>query len=518
MEKEPPLLYIYPPANWLRRKNLKQLAQLKRIYRCIELIMKHLLTTLICLCALMAQAQFSTPDAFPGISIASPVEAIAHPNGVTNGFFVLNQQGRIYYIQEGSSTSVDVLDIRSRVFSGGERGLLGLAFEPGYAQGAGPHYAYLHYTRRLGGSSTSNTTESVIARFQMGPTFQSIDPNSEFILMTLTQPFANHNGGRIEFGPDGMLYITFGDGGSAGDPQNNGQNLNTLLGAILRIDVSNPAGATPAQPYIIPNDNPFVGQANVRPEIYAYGLRNVWKFAFDTVTNSLWAADVGQNRAEEINVITTGGNYGWKPKEGYRCYPPSITNCNDPSFIDPVYEYDSRGAGDVSITGGFVYRGQDLPPLQGRYIFGDYNSGRIWALENRAGSRDTAELLINSTIRISSFAQGNDGELYVLNHNAGTIHKLINPTITSNKPAQASPFKIYPNPAHSSLNVVFNAAVANENAALRVYDMVGKLQMDEPVRASVLEQTINIKTLPKGQYIIQLENGQSVASYRFVKQ
>jgi glucose/arabinose dehydrogenase len=244
------------------------------------------------------------------------------------------------------------------------------------------------------------------------------------VLLEVAQPFVNHNGGQILFGPDGMLYIGFGDGGSARDPHGNGQNRGTLLGKLLRIDVGGRSGNLP---YRIPPDNPFVGQAGTREEIWALGLRNPWRFSFDPETRALWAADVGQNTKEEIDVIQKGGNYGWAVMEGFDCLGGG-SNCDRSGFIAPVFEYPTGQAGNCSVTGGFVYRGQAIPALRSAYVYGDYCSGRVWALRYD-GTRVTEQAqLADGNIMISSFAVDAAGEIYALQHAAnGGIFKLTVP-------------------------------------------------------------------------------------------
>jgi len=237
--------------------------------------------------------------------------------------------------------------------------------------------------------------------------------------LTYNQPFANHNGGSLQFGKDGFLYIAAGDGGSSGDPQNNAQNKKSYLGKILRIDVN----STTKGNYGIPADNPFATSTDGSlGEIYAYGLRNPWKMSFDTGSDRFFAADVGQNVKEEINLITKGGNYGWKIKEGKDCYSPS-SNCDATGLIEPVIDY-GRSDGDVSITGGYVYRGETIKGLVGKYIYGDYVSGRIWALELDGSQVKSNALLMKFGGAISTFGQDSKGEVYFANYRAGKIMKL----------------------------------------------------------------------------------------------
>lgn len=336
--------------------------------------------------------------AFPHLSFMRPVD-LQHAGDSSGRLFIVEQRGRIFvFPNEASVPEAEVfLDIRSRVFSrGNERGLLGLAFHPDYAANG---YLFVNYT-------AENPKRTVIARFQVDSTHVNRgDVNSEVVLLEIDQPYGNHNGGQIAFGPDGYLYIALGDGGSAGDPEQRSKNPAELLGSILRIDVDHPADG---KNYGIPADNPFVGNTSgYHEEIYAYGLRNPWRFSFDPDTGQLWAGDVGQNRREEVDIIVNGGNYGWDVMEGNDCFEPRF-RCDKEGLIPPVWEYGRRQGG--SITGGYVYRGERRPELVGSYIYADYVSGRIWAL--RQGEEVENTLLMDSDLNISSFGVDANRELY----------------------------------------------------------------------------------------------------------
>ncbi len=350
-------------------------------------------------------------DAFPSLRFTSPID-IQHAGDGTDRLFVAEQAGviRVFQNSAGSATATTFLDIRNKVISGGERGLLGFAFHPDFKTNG---YVYVNYTR-------SNPLTSVIARYKANtPSTGQVDPSSEAILLTIGQPYDNHNGGSIQFGKDGFLYIATGDGGSGGDPQNYAQNRKSMLGKILRLDVNSNAKGN----YGIPADNPFVnGTEGYNPEIYAYGLRNPWKISFDTETNQLLAADVGQNKREEINLITKGGNYGWPVKEGTDCYRPS-SNCNTTGLIEPIYDY-LQSNGDRSITGGYVYHGTSIPGLHGKYIYGDYISGRIWTLSMNGTQAGSNAILLENAGLISTFGQDASGEVYFANYQSGKIMKL----------------------------------------------------------------------------------------------
>lgn len=335
-----------------------------------------------------------------------------HPVGIEHRvnspqlLYIIEQPGKIVSVnvekpQEKPSL---ILDITDRVNdSGNEQGLLGLAFHP-----KDPTLAYVNYTTE---------THTVIARYKTQSTNPALlDPASEQVLLTFKQPYANHNGGQLAFGPDGYLYIATGDGGSSGDPQNNSQNVQSLLGKILRIDVDKQeAGLL----YAIPADNPFISQG--AKEIYAYGLRNPWRFSFDSATGKLWAADVGQNRFEEINLIEKGKNYGWRIQEGFECYEPK-TGCNKTGLEQPLFTY-GRDQG-VSITGGYVYRGTKLPELNGWYVYADYGTGNIWALSQLKDGTVTNRTLLKSGLNIASFGMDAAGELYLCTQD-GKIMKIV---------------------------------------------------------------------------------------------
>lgn len=361
-----------------------------------------------------ASIRLLTP--YPNLPSLNPLVGLYQAPGDNTTWYAVEQSGLV--VRFGNDPAVSAvstfIDIRDRVDYGGEKGLLGMAFHPEYAVNG---YVYLSYT-----ASPTTGLESRISRFTLDWTTQTVDSASERRLLTVSQPFSNHNGGGIAFGPDGMLYIGLGDGGSGGDPNGNGQNTATLLGAMLRIDVGDGSSGT----YAIPSDNPFALGGGA-PEIFAYGLRNPWRWSFDRLTGDLWLGDVGQSAYEEVDLIFRGGNYGWNVMEGNHCYAPSI-GCDPASFIPPLVEYDhSQG---IAVTGGYVYRGAGLPSLYGRYLYGDYGSGKIWALERDGAGGYVANELLDTQLNISSFAEDQSGELYVLNL-GGTIHKVAAESATS---------------------------------------------------------------------------------------
>lgn len=348
---------------------------------------------------------------FPGLSFRE-MTSLVQPDGAGGRLFVTEQRGVIHtFAPDRPKQSVRVfLDITDRVNRGGdEEGLLGLAFAPDYRESG---YFYVYY-------SAANPRRSVLSRFNLDPEDPAVGaPQSEVVVMEIAQPYSNHNGGQLAFGPDGYLYIGLGDGGAAGDPQGNGQDPGTLLGSILRIDVS---GLSAPGGYKIPADNPFVGIADARPELWAYGLRNPWRFSFDKKTGFLWAGDVGQDRWEEIDIIVKGANYGWNIMEGSHCYSPAA-GCNRSGLMLPVFEYNhSQGC---SVTGGYVYHGDKLPSLQGYYVYGDYCSGKIWALSYQDNRVTRNILLAESGLSITSFGEDLAGNLYILSREGG-IYMLV---------------------------------------------------------------------------------------------
>ncbi|WP_461097206.1 PQQ-dependent sugar dehydrogenase [Spirosoma luteolum] len=356
------------------------------------------------------KAAVRVQNAYPRLTFDSPVE-YTYANDGTNRVFVVEQAGRIRVLDNRPdvATAGTYLDIHKRVASGGEMGLLGLAFHPRFRENG---YVYVNYTK-------DSPRETVVSRFKASSaTAPTIDPATEVVLFTFPQPYANHNGGKVLFGPDGYLYVSTGDGGSGGDPQNNAQNRKSWLGKILRIDVN----ATDKGQYGIPADNPFRGQGNgVREEIFAYGLRNPWRISFDD-QKRLWAGDVGQNETEEVDIVTKGGNYGWRIREGRDPYndkgnPPAS------NLIGPIWQYSHQN-GDVSITGGQVYRGSQLPALKGQYIYADYASGKVWALASTDGKRATNRELLPRAGSISAFGEDQRHELYLCDLGSGKILKL----------------------------------------------------------------------------------------------
>ncbi|MBX3141687.1 MAG: PQQ-dependent sugar dehydrogenase [Trueperaceae bacterium] len=339
-------------------------------------------------------------------------DGLRQPVVITNAgderLFVAEQSGAVRIVSGGELLREPFLDLSGELSTGGERGLLGLAFPADY-QATGRFYVYY----------TGDGGQTVLSRFTVTPgNPDRADPESEEVLLTQAQPYSNHNGGQIVFGPDGYLYVGLGDGGSGGDPQGNGQDLGTFLGKLLRLDVSGDTG------YTVPSDNPFVDRDGALPEIWAYGLRNPWRFSFDRGTGDLYIADVGQEAYEEVNFTPagTGGglNYGWKLMEGLHCYAAS--SCDQAGLTLPVLEYPHGPQWGTSITGGYVYRGADVPALQGNYVFADFVSGRVWSTSAADGWAPRP--LFETGFNVSTFGEDAAGELYVAAYDSGMIYRV----------------------------------------------------------------------------------------------
>jgi len=360
-----------------------------------------------------APALAATPS-FTQLSFSQPTAMHQAPDD-SSRWFVAEKSGviRVFANNPVSSSSSVFLDITNRVSAAGEGGLLGFAFHPDFPT---TPEVFVSYTG-------SSPFRSVVSRFFSMDGGLTLEPGVEEVILTISQPQQNHNGGNLLFGPDGLLYVGFGDGGGAGDPLGNGQLTTNLHGTITRVDVDG------GSPYAIPAGNPFstnaacvqgVGAADC-PEIFAWGLRNPWRFSFDRLTGSLWAGDVGQSAWEEIDVITAGNNYGWNVREGAHCFEPP-SGCDTTGLTDPVSEY-GRGLG-VSVTGGYVYRGSDIPDLVGWYVFGDFGSGRLFAVRADSTPVTAPEVVAETGLSVVTFAEDSGGELYVLDFGTGTIHKV----------------------------------------------------------------------------------------------
>jgi glucose/arabinose dehydrogenase len=351
----------------------------------------------------------------PNERIERPVHLAALPG--TGDLVVVEQAGVIKRFTPGQPKAAGMfLDIHARVSrDGNEEGLLSVAFHPRFAEN---HALFVYYSVEGGPRRTR------LARFTYDPARQAADPASERVLLEVSQPFSNHKGGQLAFGLDGFLYVGLGDGGSGGDPYGNGQNRDVLLAKILRLDVDSTSAG---RAYGIPADNPFAGGGG-RPEVFAYGVRNPWRFGFDRETGKLWLADVGQDRVEEVDVVTRGGNYGWNAMEGAECFRPA-RDCSRDGKIPPVAQYFHDEG--ISITGGFVYRGAAIPSLRGQYVFGDFGAGTVWTISAaavdtlRAGALLPKTVLLQSRLGLSSFGEDAQGELYLLDLYRGGVYRLV---------------------------------------------------------------------------------------------
>ncbi|HWS88690.1 MAG TPA: PQQ-dependent sugar dehydrogenase, partial [Pyrinomonadaceae bacterium] len=367
-------------------------------------------------------------SAWPQLALVSPVGGLSSPVGIVNAadgtgrLFVVEQGGRVRVVKNGALLPTPFLDIATRISTGGERGLLGLAFPPGFAS---KQRFYVYYTNPSG--------DIRVARYRVSAGNADVaDAGSEQVVITIPHPsFANHNGGQLAFSPrDGFLYAGTGDGGSGNDPGNNAQNTNSLLGKILRLDVETGNPAT----YTVPPSNPFVGRTGFRPEIWALGVRNPWRFSFDRQTHDLYIADVGQGTWEEIDfqpAASAGGeNYGWRIMEGAHCHIPNP--CDQTGLTLPVVEYN-HAAGDCSVTGGYVYRGSAFARMQGVYFYGDFCSGRIWGLR-RVSSAWQSTLLLDTSFNLTAFGEDEAGNLYAASYGTGEIYSVVDtpPTVSIN--------------------------------------------------------------------------------------
>ncbi|WP_160138803.1 PQQ-dependent sugar dehydrogenase [Chryseobacterium sp. c4a] len=447
--------------------------------------MKNLLFTLSIFSSLIVNAQSINLEEF-ATGLTSPVEIT---NANDNRLFVVQQNGIIKIIQpSGAINSANFLNISSKIVFNGERGLLGLAFHPQYPTNG---YFFVYYNNTAG--------NIVLARYSVNPTNPDIaDPASEKILLTIVKPFANHNGGSIHFAPDGKLWVVTGDGGSGGDPNNNAQNKNSLLGKMLRIDVN----ATDPTPYNIPSDNPFAGAGiDGADEIWAYGLRNAWKFSFDLTTGNAMIADVGQGAIEEINkmpISQAGINYGWRCYEGNNAYN-TTTGCPvQSSMTFPIAVYDHSG-GKCSITGGYVYRGSQYPSLQGKYFFADYCSNQIGILGTDNSITWTTAYSGNG---FSSFGQDSQKELYVAGVESGKIFKITTGTLNIRENNLSETLKIYPNPASKE---IFISGIKDKSVTAEIISADGrKVLVTDHITN---EKGINISGIPAGVYFINLKSG-----------
>lgn len=424
--------------------------------------------------------------------------------------FVIDQEGKIFISDSnGNQFKKPYLDITDRVLFGGERGLLGLAFDPNYLTNG---YFYLNYTNASGNTQ--------ISRFKVKAGNPNVaDKNSEKFILEVAQPFTNHKGGCTRFGKDGYLYIGMGDGGSGGDPNNNAQNPMSLLGKMLRIDVH-----SGKQPYKIPADNPFVDSANYRPEIWALGYRNPWRWSFDALNGSMYIGDVGQDNWEEIDIELAGNggnNYGWRCYEGNHAY--NTSSCDKKSFyIFPVYEYDhSATRGDCSIIGGFVYRGSRYPSLYGKYFFTDYCSGIFRYLYTEGGQQKVEKVLNGDDGAYTSFGENVNHELFVCNRATGTIYRITDGTslqnFAANKNAEESLLSISPNPSKGNININYTSGKAQQ-IIVKVTAITGRqfYTVTKNVVAGNNRWNVNL-LIPKGMYYLSIINNEGAVTTKSLR-
>ena len=434
------------------------------------------------------------------IEIESFASGFSSPIGIENAgdsrLFIVERSGIIKIVNDGGETNATAfLNIDGRVTNnGGEQGLLGLAFHPDYANNG---FFYVNYI--------NNSGDTVVSRFSRDATNPDLgNPNSELILLTVDQPFSNHNGGDLAFGADGYLYIALGDGGSANDPGNRSQNLTILLGKMLRIDVDNTSNGNN---YAIPADNPFFGSSINQQEIWAYGLRNPWRFSFDSATNDLWIADVGQNEIEEINRVdfeNAGVNYGWRCYEGDDAF--NLSGCpamSTMTFPVATYTHSNSGNFKCSITGGYRYRGTAQPNLQGLYFFADYCSNEIGILEEDGANWNMTFTEPYSGNGWVAFGEDVDGELYIAGVSSGIIYRIVDANLSVDE-NNLSSIKMYPNPTENLLTLDFGPAYSSIES-LTIYNIQGqKVQTLSSFENQI--STISTKNMSDGLYLVEIRN------------
>ncbi|MCU7495333.1 MAG: T9SS type A sorting domain-containing protein [Ignavibacteria bacterium] len=473
--------------------------------------MYRFVTVMLFLCAFSHSlfAQFRLKPAFPNLSILQPLD-LQQPDDGTNRIFVVTQKGSIYVFPNDTTVSQAkiFLNIEDKIVYGGEMGLLGMAFDPDFKNNG---YFYINYT-------APSQLRTVIARYTVSKTDpDKADPNSRFIILEVMQPFENHNAGQLAFGPDGYLYIGFGDGGSGGDPYNNGQNNTILLGKMLRIDVKKTQANLN---YAIPPDNPYVGNSQgIREEIWATGFRNPWRYSFDPVTKWLWVGDVGQDKWEEVDVVEKGKNYGWSIMEGTHCYKPS-SGCDSTGLTMPIWQYGHDAEGGISITGGYVYRGKKLPLLYGKYIYTDFGTGRIWAITYDGTKPAQNYLVYYSQKNISSLGRTLDNELYFCSFDGKiyTLDYMDNTYVPQEKPDTFGLSENFPNPFNTGTAI--NVSIKDKSdVLLEVYDISGKhvgTIFDGTMEPGKYKFYWDGTNLPSGVYIYQIRAGSFKDSKKMV--
>ena len=485
--------------------------------------MRFLLSLLLVAAASVSAQTGTAVDAF-GVDVLAPVDLVLAPGQPDRVYIV--EQGvvgpgfapRVQTLAPGDAAATTFVDLGDRVLKGGEAGLLGLAFHPDYAANG---RLFVSYTA----GSPRRSVIAELARSASDPL--QADLATERVVLQVGQPEGNHNGGQIQFGPDGFLYIALGDGGGAGDPGNHGQRPSTLLGSILRIDVdTRPDGAE----YGIPDDNPFAQTDGAeRDEVYAYGFRNPWKFAFDDATGALWAMDVGQDEWEEINRVEAGENYGWNAVEGPDCFPAGSDGCDVSAFVAPVFSYPHDNAtGGFSVSGGMVYRGSDLPALAGRVLYADFATRRVWALDPDRADPDHELLLTTSrgsnNAGISAIREGPGGEAYILVYSDSgptRILRLESVVVTAEpEPDRAGGLQLVgPNPFSRSTAVTVERA-AGGPARVTLHDALGRelaVLFDGALAPSVARRVeVSGDALPPGVYVVRLAAADRTAGRQLV--
>jgi glucose/arabinose dehydrogenase len=460
----------------------------KQFYKKFKII--YLMKNLFYLCfGLISSFGFSQTIALQSFAtgFSSPVE-IAHPVNDSR-LFIVEQTGKIKILNaNGTTNATPFLNVASLITTaGGEQGLLGLAFSPDYATNG---YFFINYTRTNG--------DTVIARYS-APANANVAGTTGTIILVVPQPYSNHNGGSIKFGPDGYLYIGMGDGGSGGDPENRSQNINENLGKMLRIDVT--VGINPA-PYLNPSTNPYVGIAG-NDEIWAVGLRNPWKFSFNRLNGDLWIADVGQNLFEEVNKVASplpnNLNFGWKCKEANSTYS---AGCTGLTLTAPIIAVD-HNIGSCSITGGYVYTGSLYPNLLGKYLFTDFCNPKI-GIVTSSGALTYSTAFTNSNF--STFGEDAAGELYIASIYEGIIYKITDTSLATNN-FEPSNFKVYPNPAKGEIFI--ESSDANYPTEISIFDFNGKLLLTQKTQ-NLTKNIINTKFLTSGIYLMNIKNNSDV--------
>jgi glucose/arabinose dehydrogenase len=438
------------------------------------------------------------------LSLVQFSSGYSSPVGIENcgdsRLFIVEEKGKIFICDAaGNRSTQPYLDITDRVLFSGERGLLGLAFDPNYKNNG---FFYVNYINKSGNTQ--------ISRFKVQANNPNLaNKNSEKFILQIAQPFSNHNGGCTRFGPDGYLYIGMGDGGSSGDPNNNAQNPMSLLGKMLRIDVH-----SGSQPYKIPADNPFVNSPNYKPEIWALGLRNPWRWSYDAVSGSMYIADVGQSAWEEIDIQKKGiggNNYGWRCYEGKHEYNTSGCNAKS-SYTFPVYEYfHADSTGDCSITGGFVYRGTKYPALYGKYIFTDYCSGLFRLLSTQLGRYRVKTVFDGDNGAYTSFGVDKNNEIYVTNTVNGNIYHItdgasLQNNVAENKSAEQNKLSFSPNPSNGNINITYTSP-KTEQVTVRITNILGEqvYTISKTVNTGINTWNMNVH-IPKGSYYLSIVN------------